>query len=267
MANIVQVRNMKLGEGLPKICVPLTDTNAESLKQSLANLSGVTFDLVEWRADFYEDFQNPVTCGEALSMIREAIGDTPILFTIRTAAEGGQADISTEDYAAINHAVIRSGLADMVDVELTKGDSVMKELTAAAKSAPVCNLSLEGITAVPGCTVKIVGSRHDFDKTPSKDFIVANLCKMQELGADVAKFAVMPQCERDVLTLLDATMTMKEQHPDTPVITMSMGRLGALSRICGTLCGSALTFGTVGRASAPGQLPADLLKTILESLA
>ena len=89
---------------------------------------------------------------------------------------------------------------------------------------------------------------------------------MQELGTDVAKFAVMPTCERDVLTLLSATLTMKEQHNDTPVITMSMGRLGALSRVCGTLSGSAVTFGTAGRASAPGQLPADLLKTFLESL-
>lgn len=264
MANIVQIRNMKLGEGLPKICVPLTDANAESLKHSLANLDGVTFDLVEWRADFYNDFQNPVTCTNALSMIRKALGDTPILFTIRTDTEGGQADISTEEYAAINEAVIQSGLADMVDVELTKGDSVMKGLVAVAHRTPIRNPDQDPLT---GTCVKVVGSRHDFNKTPSKDFIVDNLCKMQELGADVAKFAVMPQCERDVLTLLDATMTMKEQHPDTPVITMSMGRLGALSRICGTLCGSALTFGTVGRASAPGQLPADLLKTILENLA
>lgn len=272
MANIVQVRNMKLGEGLPKICVPLTDTNAESLKQSLANLDGVTFDLVEWRADFYDNFQNPDTCENALSIIRKTLGDTPILFTIRTAAEGGQADISTEEYTTVNRNVIHSGLADMVDVELTRGDSVMKDLVSAAHSTPIRNpegtaAGPNGMSIVPDTTVKIVGSRHDFDKTPSKDFIVENLCKMQELGADVAKFAVMPQCERDVLTLLDATMTMKEQHPDTPVITMSMGRLGALSRICGTLCGSALTFGTVGRASAPGQLPADLLKTILESLA
>ena len=45
---------------------------------------------------------------------------------------------------------------------------------------------------------------------------------MQSLGADIVKFAVMPQCERDVLTLLDATLTMKEEHSDTPVITMSM---------------------------------------------
>ena len=97
-------------------------------------------------------------------------------------------------------------------------------------------------------------------------FNVATKRKYDRLTADLAKYAVMPQCEQDVLTLLDATLTMKTEHADTPVITMSMGKLGMLSRVCGSFSGSAVTFGTAGRASAPGQLPADLLKTILKNL-
>ena len=89
---------------------------------------------------------------------------------------------------------------------------------------------------------------------------------MQELGADIVKYAVMPTRERDVLTLLDATLTMKEEHPKTPVITMSMGRLGAISRISGELFGSCLTFATAGNASAPGQLPAAVVKEMLEEV-
>ena len=89
---------------------------------------------------------------------------------------------------------------------------------------------------------------------------------MQELGADIAKYAVMPNSELDVLTLLSATIIMKKNHSNTPVITMSMGKLGAISRVCGSLSGSAVTFGTAGHASAPGQLPADILKTFLEHL-
>lgn len=194
-------------------------------------------------------------------MLRGILGEIPILFTIRTKEEGGQADISTEEYLEINRSVIESGLADLVDVELMKGDEVMNALVAAAQCSFVQSANNSGTT------VKIVGSRHNFEKTPEEAEIVESLCKMQSLGADIAKFAVMPTCERDVLTLLSATLTMKEMHPDTPVITMSMGHLGALSRICGTLTGSAVTFGTAGRASAPGQLPADLLKTFLETLA
>ena len=115
--------------------------------------------------------------------------------------------------------------------------------------------------------VKVVASRHDFTATPDKNIIVNNLCLMQSLGADIVKFAVMPQCDRDVLTLLDATLTMKEEHNETPVITMSMSPSGVISRICGQLVGSCVTFGTAGKASAPGQIPANLLSTFLKTLA
>jgi len=251
MPSVIRVRNLNLGEGLPKICIPLTDPNPESLKESLRTLLDSPCDLVEWRADFYENFRDEHARNEALTILRETLQDIPLLFTIRTSREGGQAEIETNEYASINRSVIGTGLADLVDVELSRGDDIMSGLAAYAHASDV----------------KIVGSCHDFAKTPSKDDIVKTLCSMQELGADVAKYAVMPQCERDVLTLLDATITMKTEHADTPVITMSMGRLGMLSRVCGTFSGSTVTFGTAGQASAPGQLPADSLKTILESLA
>ena len=102
--------------------------------------------------------------------------------------------------------------------------------------------------------------------TPDRDVIVGNLCQMQDLGADIVKFAVTPRSERDVLRLLDATLAMKEDHNTTPVITMSMGKLGVISRICGEVFGSAVTFGTAGKASAPGQLPANQLSIYLKSL-
>ena len=114
--------------------------------------------------------------------------------------------------------------------------------------------------------ITVIGSNHDFQKTPKKQEIVSRLCQMQQLGMDVAKMAVMPQSEKDVRMLLEATAEMKEQHPQTPVITMSMGKMGVLSRMAGELFGSALTFGTVGQASAPGQIPVKELRKILEML-
>ena len=274
MGNSVPVRNLTLGEGLPKICIPLTDTDFHSLNQSAHKLLRTPFDLVEWRADFYAGFCSEETRTEALRMLRDVLGDVPILFTIRTKEEGGQADISTDEYKAINLSVIKTGLADLVDVELMKGDDVMMQLCTAAHSTPIHTQSPFSHNAAGVSTsanfkltsVKIVGSRHDFAKTPPETEIIASLCKMQDLGADVTKFAVMPTCERDVLTLLSATMTMKEHHNRTPVITMSMGTLGAFSRICGSLTGSCVTFGTAGSASAPGQLPAEELKQFLEIL-
>ena len=251
MGSVVQVRNLTLGEGLPKICIPLTDTDLHSLLRSAQTLLKGPCDLVEWRADFYADFRTYETCLEALQALRQVLGEIPLLFTIRTSEEGGQAVITPDEYETINHYVIESGLADLVDVELSKGDEVMTRLCTAAHHSS---------------TVKIVASKHDFAKTPPEAEIVESLCKMQELGADIAKYAVMPNSEPDVLTLLSATIIMKKNHCKTPVITMSMGQLGAISRVCGSLSGSAVTFGTAGQASAPGQLPADILKTFLEHL-
>lgn len=250
MSSVVKVRNMSLGEGLPKICVPITDAAPEGLKTSIDVMKKTPFDFVEWRADFYKDLEDPKGRREAMALLRRELGETPILFTIRTSLEGGEAEIATETYIDIILSVMESGLVDMVDAELSRGEDTMRTIVEAARRSGI----------------KVIASRHDFETTPGKSAIVESLCQMQALGADVAKFAVMPRCERDVLTLLDATLTMKEEHSSTPVITMSMGRQGSISRVCGGLFGSCVTFGTAGKASAPGQLPADLLADFLKSL-
>lgn len=87
---------------------------------------------------------------------------------------------------------------------------------------------------------------------------------MQDLGADLPKIAVMPQSPQDVLTLLAATLTMKEKYATRPLITMSMGKSGGVSRVTGRLFGSAMTFGTVGQASAPGQIAIAKLREVMD---
>ena len=56
----------------------------------------------------------------------------------------------------------------------------------------------------------------------------------------------------------------KRLFADRPVITMSMGGTGLISRLCGEVFGSACTFGAVGKASAPGQIGASDLGTVLD---
>lgn len=251
MSATVKIKNIVLGEGIPKICVPLTDTDIEGLNASTENMMNAPFDLIEWRADFYKDIEDEAVRLQAMTFLRSRLADTPVLFTIRTSVEGGKLEITTEDYISLIISVINSGLMDIVDVELSRGDDTLKTIVAAAHQAGV----------------KVIGSLHDNLSTPSKDRIVHHLCQMQQLGADIVKFAVTPESPRDVLTLLDATLTMREEHNDTPIITMSMGSQGTVSRVCGSIFGSSVTFGTAGKASAPGQLPADLLSTFLTSLA
>ena len=250
MSASVAVKNIVIGAGRPKICIPLMDPDPVSLSQTVSRLKEIPFDLVEWRADALENLLSPDVRLEALTLLRRLLPQTPILFTLRTATEGGSANVNPEEYEEILMDAIRSGLPDLIDIELSCGEEMMKRL----------------LSAVHEHSMFAVGSRPNFKATPSKEEIVHTLRIMQELGCDLAKYAVMPQCERDVLTLLDATLTMKEHFPGTPVITMSMGPLGAVSRISGELFGSALTFGTAGTASAPGQLPARTLFTFLRQL-
>ena len=109
----------------------------------------------------------------------------------------------------------------------------------------------------------MIASNHDFAKTPPVEEMRRRLRRMEELGADAAKLAVMPVERQDVLNLLEVTL-WAEQALGIPVVTMSMGKMGLLSRICGGLTGSAMTFASAGTASAPGQIPVDSMTELLK---
>jgi 3-dehydroquinate dehydratase-1 len=247
MSNYVEVRGVKIGEGIPKICVPIVGKTKEEILSAARSFADVKVDVVEWRVDWFEGVFDFAKVEDVLKDLRPALGETPLLFTFRTSKEGGERAIEADAYATLNKNVAATGLVDLVDVEVFTGDEVVKDIIAAAHASGV----------------KVVASNHDFDKTPDKDDIVGRLRKMQELGADIPKIAVMPQNKKDVLTLLTATEEMATDYADRPIITMSMAGTGLISRLCGEVFGSALTFGAVGKASAPGQMNAADLNTVL----
>ena len=97
------------------------------------------------------------------------------------------------------------------------------------------------------------GSSHEFHRTPEHAELIYRLRKMQDMGADILKVAVMPQNKADVLTLLSATEEMYRLYAQRPLLTMSMASDGVISRLCGEVFGSAATFGMVGQGSAPAR--------------
>ena len=247
MANVIDVRGVKIGEGVPKIIVPIVEQTKEEIVAAVEKFSGVAMYIVEWRVDWFEDVFDFDKVEDVLKDLRPALGDTPILFTFRTSKEGGEKAIDTDAYAKLNIQAAQTGMVDLIDVEVFTGDDIVKEI-------------IEGAHANG---VKVVASNHDFDKTPDKDDIVGRLRKMQELGADIPKIAVMPRNKKDVLTLLSATEEMATDYADRPIITMSMAGTGLISRLCGEVFGSSCTFGAVGKVSAPGQMNAVDLDTVL----
>ncbi len=248
--NPVKVRNVEIGTGIPKICVPIVGVTREDILSAAETIKSTKADVVEWRVDWYEDIFDFEKTEETMRALREVLGETPILFTFRTSKEGGEKAIETETYVNLNQKAAMSGLIDLVDIEAFTGDDAVKAVVETAHANQV----------------KVVASNHDFHATPDKEEIVSRLRKMQELGADIPKIAVMPQNKKDVLTLLAATEEMATEYADRPIITMSMSGTGVISRLCGEVFGSALTFGAVGKASAPGQMGAEELATVLELL-
>ena len=245
--NTVWLRNVEIGSGVPKVIVPIVaQTRAEILSDG-RRLKGLECDLVEWRVDFCRDAMDTEKVLDILAGLRRELEEKPILFTFRTKREGGQREISPEDYAQLNIAAARSGHADGVDVEVFSQGERAAEL----------------IRGIHDAGSAVVGSNHEFGYTPSQQEMVTRLCSMQELGCDILKIAVMPRSRRDVLALLSATEEMYTNHARQPVVTMSMGGLGAVSRLCGGAFGSAMTFGAAGQTSAPGQVQVEQLNTAL----
>lgn len=246
----IRVRDITIGEGLPKIIVPLVSSLEQELLSEIKKVLAMNPDIIEWRVDSYKLVENLNSVLKTLKKLRGLIKNVPLLFTFRTFQEGGKQSLSMENYEHLLEKVIQSKLVDLIDVQLFLEERLLKKLVSLANENEVL----------------VVMSNHDFEKTPEKDEIIFRLRKMQELGADIPKIAVMPNGNEDVLTILDATNTMKEKFSDRPFITVSMGRVGLISRLTGHVFGSAATFASGVNDSAPGQITVTELKNVLETI-
>lgn len=238
------------GAGRPKICIPLVSPDLPSLLRDAQALASLPHDLVEWRVDCFAAYRDKAAVQQALQALRGALGATPLLFTFRTEAEGGKGELTFSDYCALNRLAAAGGLAQLVDVELFSADEEDVRLL---------------VSILKAAGAGVVVSNHDFEKTPSAEEIVRRLLLAKSLGADLPKAAVMPRSREDILALLSATVEANRRGAG-PLITMSMGALGGVSRLCGQVFGSAVTFGCAGQASAPGQFPAEKLEYVLDIL-
>lgn len=246
----VVVKGLTIGEGRPKIIVPVTGTTLDELVAQVDGLAGHHADIVEWRADHFADLDRTNEVVAAARLLADRLAGTPLLFTCRTAAEGGAATVTDADYGELVGTLAASGAIDLVDVEYKRDRPVVEHVIDRAHAH----------------RAHVVASSHDFAGTPPRDEIVARLQAMHGLGADICKIAVMPHSAADVLALLDATLIVHEQRSDRPLITVAMGGLGVVSRLAGQVFGSAATFGMVGTPSAPGQVDADDLHAVLRLL-
>lgn len=250
MIKPINIKELMIGIGKPKICVSITGKTQEEIIEQIKSLKNSTAQLVEWRVDFYEHFSDNKATIKFLNYIANEFENIPIIFTFRTIKEGGQSELSLQAYQDLLEEVIESKLIDIVDIELFIGDEIVLKLIEVAHNNGV----------------KIILSNHDFEKTPSQTELVSRLIKMQNLNADILKIAVMPNKKSDVLTLLSATEEMVTNYANRPVVTMSMAKEGLYSRIIGEMIGSSITFACIGEASAPGQINIEEMAKLLSVL-
>ncbi|MGQ1350670.1 type I 3-dehydroquinate dehydratase [Acinetobacter baumannii] len=233
-----------------KTIVPITaKTKEQALAQAQVIANTADADLAEFRIDllsFASDTKQVIALGHELKKI---LGNKPMIATIRTKNEGGQLEISDADYGKTYQAYLKNPFMDWLDVEMFRDQKVVSEIVQKAHQKKVL----------------VVMSNHDFQKTPSQDEIEKRLLKQDQMGADVLKIAVMPKSKQDVFTLMNATLKVSQQTTK-PLLTMSMGQLGTISRVATANMGGSYSFGMIGQASAPGQIDVTKLKQILQTV-
>lgn len=236
--------------GRPAICTPVVGRNEEEIFSQLSCVLGQKPDIVEWRADFFADIADTHRVLAVAEKFACAAGSTPVIFTIRSVAEGGQPiALSARERICLNAAVCSGTAIEYIDCELSNEPADIEFLRGIAH----------------GSGKKIIGSFHEFSCTPGRDSLLQKFLEAQSYGLDVAKVAVMPQDMEDVLTLLGAALEAKKRL-SIPLIAIALGHYGAITRMIGGVFGSSVSFAVGHTASAPGQVPIDDLRTVFSIL-
>ena len=235
------------------ICVPIVGPTIEDILSQVQEAVQAKVDLIELRPDMWmkdshisEEEYIP-TIVNLVEEVHSRYEKMPILFTWRTLAEGGETSIRSKNYGHLLQAIVDQNLVQAIDVELFAYTDTIGQIIKQAHH--------QGIQTVM--------SYHNFHKTLERDTLHLYAEQMISAGASVIKFALMPATSEDVLSILQLTQELTKKYPQLPRITMSMGRLGQMTRTCGNVFGNCVTFGTLGQASAPGQVDVKILQQLL----
>jgi len=220
-----------------------------SLLSEMEKVMHLRPDVLEWRADFFEGVEDAKKVKNVLEKVRNMAGEVPIIFTCRSCEEGGFKKIGQDVRLKLMGEVVATGNIDAIDLELAVGKTGIDSIKVLAQKN----------------NVALILSYHNFAETPPVESILKKIKQEVSMGADVAKIAVMPKSEEDVINIMRATLMARKQIAN-PLITVAMGNLGAITRAAGWLFGSDLTFAAGINSSAPGQMPLEELRTAIDIL-
>jgi 3-dehydroquinate dehydratase-1 len=237
MAQLVSSKNLLLSArplvvGVPAGMEALRGFVAEGRESQVAQC-----DVLELRLDLLK-----VGAEELLGLLEGV--ETPLLVTARHGAEGGEGNLSAGARWALVEPFL--GRAALWDVELRS----LGEMR-------------EGVRQAQAAGVGVIGSFHDFERTPSAEVLEGAAGMAEATGLAAVKVATFLQGAEDLATLV--RFAGKERRARVSV--MGMGALGPVSRLALAKCGSVLNYGFLGaNGNAPGQWPARRLKAVLAEL-
>lgn len=237
-----------LSNNQARVCVPVMGKTTEEVLQQLKSVVEMEPDIIEWRGDFFETDNNEGYLN-VLKQMKDVNENIPVIFTIRTDSEGGNKKIGWNEYCDLCLFIAEKGKefnVEFVDVEVFKDDKANELINSLHEKG-----------------MNVIGSNHHFDKTPDKEEMVKILSTIEKSGADVCKLAVMPRDKKDVEVLIEASKETDEKIK-APIITMSMGELGAVTRVIPKITKTSVTFAAGVSASAPGQPGIKVVRKLLQ---
>lgn len=249
MDKVIDIKGIRIGGGVPVVCVPIVATTASEILSEIKRLSNEHVQMIEWRVDYFDKIERLGEVEQALLELSKFTQECILLATYRSKEEGGQGELAPDKRDDLLLFLAKNKAVDFVDVELMQRD-----------------YPDTFVKKIQECGARVIASCHHFHGAPSQKQMLLELQTLSQCGADIAKLAVMPSTFEDTCNLLFVTKLFSDDPNHTLVITMAMGKMGVLSRLCGEITGSVVTFASGTQASAPGQVEREKLTVLLEQL-
>ena len=220
---------------MPSIFVSIAGPTISSLEHQASQVSGSPLGF-EFRLDYLQDYS------DLESRLRELFVKLHlphVIATCRRTEAGGQFPGDVEQQLAILQAAARAGCR-WVDVEIESVDAAGPEILK--RLAPA----------------KLIASYHDYRKTPPLGPIYRHMAR---LPVQVVKIASYARVLQDNLKIAQLARTRARRSPK--LVTLGLGPSGLPSRLLAIQWGCPFTYASAGnnQAVAPGQLPAELMRT------
>jgi 3-dehydroquinate dehydratase-1 len=213
-----------------KIALVITD------QETNAQIKSLGVGLLEIRADLFKKLDLPYIVDQIKH--RKPL-KTPLLLTLRNQKNEGAVKFFSDDkkWEIISAAI---DLVDMIDIELSS--PILKKVVSLARKHKK----------------KVIVSSHFLQSMPRDLGSVYK--KSLSIRADIVKIAAKALTFDDVVTMFNFT----HRHHKHNLITMSLGPVGAISRLIFPAAGSLYTYTFLNKPTASGQVNVATLKSHLK---